>query len=128
MKRRSLFGLLHVGVLMPVPALAAWLSGQPLIFPSLGPSAFTLSFGQKRPDARSVIGGHFIGAICGWWITYLIIAHGLTLSDLSPPLSMDGLRIAASGVISIAFIAGMMMLFKAIHSPACATTLIVSLG
>ena len=55
-------------------------------------------------------------------------AHGLTLAALSPAFSTGGLRIVASGVVSIALTVAVMSAVRANHAPACATTLIVSLG
>ena len=56
------------------------------------------------------------------------LAHGLTLAALSPAFSVDGLRIVASGVVSIALTVALMPVARANHAPACATPLIVSLG
>ena len=56
------------------------------------------------------------------------MAHGLTLAALSPAFSTDGLRIVASGVVSIALTVALMSVARANHAPACATPLIVSLG
>jgi hypothetical protein len=57
-----------------------------------------------------------------------VLAHGLTLAALSPALSAGGLRIVASGVVSIILTVAVMAAARANHAPACATTLIVSLG
>ena len=57
-KRRNLEDLAHICVLLLVPGLAAWLFGRPMIFPSLGPSAFALVLDEKENSARRVIGGH----------------------------------------------------------------------
>ena len=56
------------------------------------------------------------------------MAHGLTLVALSPAVSTGGLRIVASGVVSIALTVALMSVARANHAPACATPLIVSLG
>jgi hypothetical protein len=127
MKRKSLLDLAHVCLLVLVPGVAAWLFGRPLIFPSLGPSAFALVFDENENRARRVIAGHLIGVVSGL-IAYHALAHGLTLAALSPALSTDGLRVVASGVVSIALTAWGMLAARANHAPACATTLIVSLG
>ncbi len=127
MKRRDLHDVTHIGLLVLVPAVAAWLLGQPLLFPSLGPSAFALVLDENENRARRVIGGHLIGVASGI-IAYHTLARGLSLADLAPALSIDGLRIAASGVVSIVLTAYLMVAARASHAPACATTLIVSLG
>ncbi len=112
---------------MVVPGLAAWLIGQPLIFPSLGPTAFALVFDRRGNDVRQVIGSHVIGVV-GGLIAYHTLANGLTLAALRPAFSIDGLRIVASGVISIGLTTLAMTALRLSHAPACATTLIVSLG
>ena len=112
---------------MVVPGVAAWLTGQPLIFPSLGPTAFALVFDRRENNARQVIGSHMIGVVSGL-IAYQVLAHGLTLAALRPAFSLDGLRIVASGVISIGLTTLAMVALRMSHAPACATTLIVSLG
>jgi len=127
MEPKRLFDILHVGLLVLIPGFAAWLFGQPLIFPSLGPSAFVLVLEQRRESSRRVLGGHLIGTISGF-VAYQALARGLALGDVSPALSFDGLRVVASGVVSIVLTTWLMLTARAYHAPACATTLIVSLG
>jgi hypothetical protein len=127
MTRKSLYDLVHVCILVLVPGVAAWVLGQPLIFPSLGPSAFALVLDESENRVRRVVGGHFIGVACGL-LAYHLLSHGLTLAALSPAFSTDGFRIVASGVVSIALTVAVMSAARANHAPACATTLIVSLG
>jgi hypothetical protein len=127
MNRKNLYNTAHVSLLVLIPGLAAWLFGRPLIFPSLGPSAFGMVLDEKENRARHVIGGHLIGVISGL-VAYHALAHGLTLAALSPALSTGGLRLVLSGVVSITLTAGIMLLTRTVHAPACATTLIVSLG
>ncbi len=127
MTRKSFYDLAHVCTLVLVPAVAAWVLGRPLIFPSLGPSAFALVLDENENRVRRVVGGHLIGVLSGLF-AYHVLAHGLSLAALWPALSADGLRIAASGVVSIAVTVALMSVARANHAPACATTLIVSLG
>ncbi len=127
MKRNQRIDLAHICLLVLVPGLAAWLTGKPLIFPSLGPSAFSMVPGGKEEGAWRMIGGHFIGAVCGF-VAYHILARGLNLTSLVPALSLNGLRIVTSGVASILLTSWLMTATRANHAPACATTLIVSLG
>ena len=42
--RRRIGTSLYSGLLFAVLGVIAWVSGQPFVFPSLGPSAFILSF------------------------------------------------------------------------------------
>ncbi len=127
MERNRLLDVVHVGLLVLAPGVAAWLSGQPLIFPSLGPSAFVLVLDHREDCARRVLGGHLIGAISGF-AAYQVLAHGLALAGVSHALSLNGLRVVASGVASILLTTWLMLRLRASHAPACATTLIVSLG
>ncbi len=127
MTRKFFYDLAHVCTLVLVPAVAAWVLGRPLIFPSLGPSAFALVLDENENRVRRVVGGHLIGVLSGL-LAYHVLAHGLTLAALSPPLSAAGLGIVASGVVSITLTVAVMSAARADHAPACATTLIVSLG
>jgi len=57
-------GLISIGVM----AAAALVTGAPLIFPSLGPTAFLLFYTPLQPAAspRNTLGGHLIGAAAGY--------------------------------------------------------------
>ncbi len=127
MSRKSHYDLAHVCTLVLVPGMAAWALGKPMIFPSLGPSAFALVLDGNENGAWRVVGGHLVGVLSGL-LAYHVIAHGLGLASLSPALGFDGLRIVASGTTSIALTVVGMWAARASHAPACATTLIVSLG
>lgn len=105
----------------------SWATGRPFVFPSLGPTAFALALRPNFQRARAVIGGHFCG-VFGGLVAYYLLAHGLTLTALPAPGSWAGLRLAASAALSVGFTTGAMIATKTVHSPACATTLIVSLG
>ncbi len=119
---------LRVALLLSVPALIAWVTGRPFIFPSLGPSAFSFVIGGTAENTgRKVIGGHLIG-VAGGLLAYHLVARGLALAVLPSPLSLSLLRLAASGVISVVLTTVGMLKLQAEHPPACATTLIVSLG
>jgi hypothetical protein len=109
--------------------MIVWVSGEPFIFPSLGPSAFILAFERcgVRTRAYRVVGSHLIGGIAGL-LTYPALAAGISFTTTPPPVSIDGLRLAGSGVVSIILTTWGMITTDTIHAPACATTLIVSLG
>ncbi len=110
---------LKIGLLLAVPALVAWLTGRPFIFPSLGPSAFSLVIdGDGEESARRVVGGHLLGVL-GGLVAYHLVAQGVSLAHLPPQFSLSMLRLGASGVISV------VLTSLGMH---CATTLIVSLG
>jgi CBS domain-containing membrane protein len=96
------------------------------IFPSLGPTAFMFFFNPTAPSAspRNAVIGHAIGILCGYgalWLTGLQYAAPATVMGVNDP------RIIAAAV-SLASTGAFMILFKAVHPPAAATTLIISLG
>ena len=127
MKHKTLRDLARVCAIVLVPGLLAWLFGRPMIFPSLGPSALAIVLDERGNRFRQVIGGHLFGVLCGL-VAYHVLARGLSLAALTPALSADGLRLVASGVVSVGLTCLAMLTTRTTHAPACATTLIVSLG
>ncbi|MEA1932566.1 HPP family protein [Halohasta litorea] len=129
MNRRRLGTSLYAGLLFTVLGLLAWATGQPFIFPSLGPSAFILAFERrgKRTATYRIVGSHLIGGLAGLF-AYLTIAGDVSLTSIPPALSMEGLRFTLSAVVSMILTSWGMIATDWIHAPACATTLIVSLG
>jgi len=115
-------GLISIG-LMSLVALA---TGQPFVFPSLGPTAFLLFYTPTAPAAspRNTVAGHLIGAVAG----YVSLAV-FGLLDEGPALlvGVDWPRVGAAA-LSLGATAGLMVWLKVPHPPAGATTLIVSLG
>jgi len=127
--RRRLGTSVYAGVLFTVLGAVAWLSGQPFVFPSLGPSAFLLAF-ERRGDRRRlarIVASHCIGGVAGL-LAYTLLGAGVTLTATPPPGSAAGLHLVASGVCSIVLTSWGMIATDTNHAPACATTLIVSLG
>ena len=126
---RRLGTSLHASVLFTVLGLVAWLTGQPFIFPSLGPTAFILAFDRRgeRTTTYRIVGSHLIGAAAGLF-AYVLVAGGVALTTPPPSLSPSGFRLALSGTVSIALTSWGMIATGTNHAPACATTLIVSLG
>lgn len=120
---------LYAGLLVAVTGVLAWVSGRPFVFPSLGPSAYMLATvpGDDRLSARRVIGGHLVGVLAGL-LAYHALASGHVVTAAATPLATGQLRLAASGVCSVALTTGGMRATDTMHAPACATTLIVSLG
>ncbi|MFA9416112.1 HPP family protein [Natrinema sp. HArc-T2] len=129
MRDRGAVATLYVGVLLAVPGTLAWVTGQPLIFPSLGPSAFLLATSRDESVTapRRVIGGHLVGVVAGL-LAYHTIAPGLEVTAAAPMLATDQFRLVTSGVVAVALTSGGMLATETGHPPACATTLIVSLG
>jgi hypothetical protein len=115
----------RAGILLSIAAAVAWLSGAPAVFPSLGPTAFALATDRPGPSERVVVGGHAIGVTAGL-LAYLAVAGLVPVP--SSPLSFDPPWLAVSGVASVALTTTGMRRTELVHPPACATTLIVSLG
>jgi CBS-domain-containing membrane protein len=115
-------GLISIGLM----AAAALLTGAPLIFPSLGPTAFLLFYTPLQPAAspRNTLGGHLIGALAGY---FALVVFGLV--DAAPALAsgVTAPRVGAAA-LSLGLTSGVMVWTKLPHPPAGATTLIVSLG
>lgn len=115
-------GLISIGVM----SIAALSTGQPLIFPSLGPTAFLLFYTPTAPAAspRNTICGHAIGATAGY---LSLVLFGLT--DAGPALA-EGVTAGRVGAaaLSLGLTSGVMVWAKVPHPPAGATTLIISLG
>jgi CBS-domain-containing membrane protein len=115
-------GLISIAIL----AACAFATGEPFIFPSLGPTAFLFFYTPMTPAAspRNTICGHAIGAAAGY---LALVVFGLT--DAAPALASEvtGARVGAAA-LSLALTSGAMVLAGVPHPPAGATTLIVSLG
>lgn len=110
----------------------AWASGQPFLFPSLGPSAYLLATGEKprAQGAYHVIGGHAIAGIAGL-VSYLVIADGIVAVDAfehGSPFSPEIGLLALSGIVAMVLTTIGMLWSDTNHPAACATTLIVALG
>jgi CBS-domain-containing membrane protein len=107
-------------------ALLAMVTHTPFIFPSLGPTAFLFFFSPTQPTAspRNTVYGHAIGILCGYGA---LAVTGLTAAPPAIVAGVDPMRILAAA-LSLALTGALMILFKAAHPPAGATTLIISLG
>ncbi len=124
---RILYSGAVAGGLVALLGGVCWVTGEPFVFPSLGPTAFALALRPEFQRSRAVIGGHFCGVLAGL-VAYYLLANGIDLMALPAPGSWAGLRLAASAALSVGLTTGAMIATKTVHSPACATTLIVSLG
>jgi len=115
-------GFLTIAILAGV----AMASGTPFVFPSLGPTAFLFFFTPTLPTAspRNTLYGHAIGIACGYGS---LVVTGL---EHAPPAMVAGvsLRRVLAAALSLAATGALMILLKAAHPPAGATTLIVALG
>jgi CBS domain-containing membrane protein len=122
----ALFMFLNGFVTIALLAGVAMVSRTPFVFPSLGPTAFLFFFTPRTPAAspRNTIYGHAIGIACGYGALYLF---GL---ERAAPAMVTGVSTARIGAaaLSLAATGALMILLKAAHPPAGATTLIISLG
>ena len=115
-------GCLSIGIM----ALAALVTDAPFVFPSLGPTAFLLFYTPTAPPAapRNVIIGHAIGAAAGY---LSLAAFGLQGAGPAIAVGVTWSRVLAAG-LSLGLTSGLMVLLRAPHPPAGATTLIIALG
>jgi CBS-domain-containing membrane protein len=115
-------GFLAVALL----AALAMLSHTPFVFPSVGPTAFLLYFMPGAPTAspRNTLCGHAIGIACGFAALCLL---GLENAPSSVLEDIHWRRVLAAA-LSLAATGALMILFRVVHPPAGATTLIISLG
>ena len=122
----ALFAFLNGLIAIGAMSLLAFVTGEPFIFPSLGPTAFLLFYTPMLAAScpRNTLGGHAIGAAAGY---LALVLFGLT--DAAPALatSVTAARVGAAA-LSLALTSGLMVLARVPHPPAGATTLIVSLG
>jgi CBS-domain-containing membrane protein len=122
----GLFAMINGIVSIGVMAAAAWATGSPFVFPSLGPTAFLFFYTPLAASAapRNTIFGHAIGALAGY---LSLVLFGLT--DAGPALA-SGVSMARVGAaaLSLGLTSGLMVWLRVPHPPAGATTLIISLG
>jgi CBS domain-containing membrane protein len=117
-----LSGFLSIGLM----AMFAVILHSPFIFPSLGPTAFHYFSRQTARTAspRNAIIGHLIGTAAGY---FSLVVTGLTAAGPAIANGVTWPRMIAAA-LSLGLTAGLMILFRASHAPAGATTLIISLG
>jgi CBS domain-containing membrane protein len=107
--------------------LLAWALDEPLVFPSLGATAF-LFFETPMAEVASVrntLIGHTVGtAVAFFWLS----VFGLVVGEPSAiATGFTGDRVACVA-LSLACTGGLLRLLRAAHPPAGATTVIVSIG
>ncbi len=118
---RSVFAFTSGAIAIGIISTAAVCTGQPLIFPSLGPSAF-LFFSQPTAPAsspRNAILSHGSGVLVGWgsyWLFGLCFGFDTATAQV------------AAAALSLGLISALMVAANITHAPAASTTLIVSLG
>jgi CBS domain-containing membrane protein len=120
------YGFVGCAVAIAVCGLAAYLARQPMLFPSLGPSALLFFEKPTAPESSpyNAIVGHLVGILAG---VAAIAVFGL----LDAPSVLEaGVILARVGAaaLSVALVALILPPLRATHPPAGATTLLVSLG
>ncbi len=122
----AVFGFFSGSLAIFLLAWMAHMAHSPLVFPSLGPTAFLLFYQPLAPQSspRNAIVGHLIGAAAGW-VSLLIFG----LADV-PGSGLGDITWGRMGAaaLSIGATIGLMELWNVPHPPAGATTMIVSLG
>ncbi|MDQ3926404.1 MAG: HPP family protein [Actinomycetota bacterium] len=111
---------------LAVSGLAAYVFKQPLLFPSLGPTAL-LFFEQplaKLSSPRNTLIGHLVAILAGALslVIFALLDH--------PSILEEGVTLARTGAaaLSLALTGAILLLLCSSHPPTGATTLIVSLG
>jgi CBS-domain-containing membrane protein len=122
----SFYVLVNSFITIALLAMLALITKSPFVFPSLGPTAYLLFFSPlaEVSSPRNTIFGHAIGLACGY------AAFSLTGASNLPFGVHAGIywpRILAAA-LSLSTTGAFMVLLRASHPPAGATTLIVSLG
>lgn len=122
----SIFSFINGCLSIAIMAGVALATGQPFVFPSLGPTAFLFYYTPLAPPAspRNALGGHLIGVLAGYGSLALF---GLRHAGPALATGVDAWRVAAVA-LSLGLTSGVMVLLKTPHPPAGATTMIVSLG
>lgn len=122
----GVFAFVNGCLAIAVMSAGALATGSPLVFPSLGPTAFLHFYTPMAPAAspRNTLCGHAVGVVAG--VAALAI---FGLSDAGPALS-TGVTAARVGAValSLGLTSGVMVWLRVPHPPAGATTMIISLG
>jgi hypothetical protein len=126
-KRDLLWAPLGEGGLILAVAAIGWATKQPLIFASLGPTAYEL---VEQPQLRSarpynIIVGHVVGIACAFFALFVLKAWGapnVLATGIVAPERLWAVTIAAALTTLIT------LLLKAGQPAAVATTLLIALG
>jgi len=122
----AVFNLINGGLSIALLATVAMATQAAFIFPSLGATAFILFYVPMAAPAspRNTLLGHTIGACVGWLSLALF---GLVDAPSAMSAGVDWPRVGAAA-LSLGGTSCLMLLLRAVHPPAGATALIVSLG
>jgi CBS domain-containing membrane protein len=122
----ALYVLVNGFLTIALLAMLAVVTDSPFVFPSLGPTGYLLFIAPlaENSSPRNTIMGHAIGLICGYAAFVVTgaanLPFGVHAGVYWPRILAAALSLSATGAF--------MVLLRAGHPPAGATTLIVSLG
>lgn len=125
-KKDLLVAPLSEAALLVVAGLVGWALHKPLLFASLGPTAYELIETPERPTARSynVLVGHLIGASSGFAGLYAWHAFGAS----SIANGMIGAPRIGAAAVAAALTVLLTLALNAAQPAAVATSLLISLG
>jgi CBS-domain-containing membrane protein len=122
----AMLAAINGGLAVLLISLLAWLTGTPMLFPSLAATVYVMFTKPFAPSAapRSIILSHLGGMVAGYlaWAT-MSLAAGRLLS-----LDQPCLALCLSANFGFALTALYLLRFRIPHPPACATALIVATG
>ncbi|MEU8332268.1 HPP family protein [Micromonospora sp. NPDC048839] len=124
--RRAAHAFTGGALALVVAGVVALVTHQPWLFPSLGPAVMLHVEKPRSPQSspRNTFIGHGVALLAGYGF---LLACGLTDEPSALQEGISGPRIvAAAGSLAVTLL--VLVLLKASHPPAGATTLIVSLG
>ena len=124
---KILYGVLGEGGLILVVCAIGWLAHMPLIFSSLGPTAYELVEKPNTPSARTynIVVGHFFALAAGYFALWVMGAWD------APKVASAGFVASPrlwAAVLSVVVTTGGTLLLKASQPAALSTTLLISLG
>jgi hypothetical protein len=124
-KKDLLIAPLCEAALLFIAAITGWAVHQPLIFSSLGPTAYELIETPERKSARpyNVFVGHVIGVLSGF--TGLYAAHAFNTPGTSSTVLLPRV---GSAVLAAALTVFITLAMKASQPAAVSTSLLIALG
>lgn len=126
LRKELLIAPVGEAVLILVVSLAAWFAHQPLVFASLGPTAYELIETPHRKSSRpyNVIVGHAIAVAAGFGAVWLSGAFNVSAVSLNTvPLARVGAAVIAALLTVL-----VTLLARATQPAALSTTLLIALG
>jgi hypothetical protein len=116
----------EAGLVLAVGAIG-WAAHMPLLFTSLGPTAYEIVEKPKAPSAKTynIIVGHFVALGVGFFALWVL--HAWNAPKVSASGFVAGPRLWAA-VLAVAVTTLLTLLLKASQPAALATTLLVALG